>query len=104
MHQSEVINEIIASYLVGERLVRQKEHFPCGAIIFTEQHKICICFMTLLLCWNIYREKMDCTSYLKFFWKLREFLALLQWEQEQLLNFAHVVRIVQFSAFYSSNT
>lgn len=57
MHQSEVINEIIASYLVGEGLVRQEEHFPCGAIIFTEQHKNYIHFMIPLLCWNIYREK-----------------------------------------------
>lgn len=57
MQQSEVINEIIASYLVGEGLVRQKEHFPCGAIIFTEQHRSCIHFMTPLLCWNIYRGK-----------------------------------------------
>lgn len=62
MHQSEVINEIIASYLVGEGLVRQEEHFPCGAIIFTEQHKNYIHFKIPLLCWNIYREKMDCTE------------------------------------------
>lgn len=62
MHQSEVINEIIASYLVGAGLVRQKEYTPCGGIIFTEQHKN---FMTLLLCWNFYREKMDCIEVIR---------------------------------------
>lgn len=40
MHQSEVINEIVASYLVGEGLVRQEEHFPCSAIIFLSNTKI----------------------------------------------------------------
>jgi len=62
MHQSEVISKIIASYLVGDELVRQEERFPCGAIIFTEQHKKYIHFMTLLLCWNIYRKNTDCTE------------------------------------------
>lgn len=57
MYQCEVIIEMIASYLVGEKLVRQEGRFPCGAIIFTEQKKKKFDFMTLHLYLNICRER-----------------------------------------------
>lgn len=98
MYQCEVIIEMIASYLVGEKLVRQEGRFPCGAIIFIEQKKKnliswhCICIWT--------SAEKDTQKLSDLLSKLQEFLALLQREQDQPLNFAHIVQVLFVSLLF----
>lgn len=49
MYQCEAVVEIVASYLVGKKSVRQERHFPCCAIFFTEWKKNYFVFMMLHL-------------------------------------------------------